>query len=78
MNGRARFDVLVAPVGVGSAIEAQQQAFAMPRKGLKMRNHPVRERPLGHAEMSRTETIMLAAGWSTALVAIFIRLLGIG
>ena len=35
MNGRARFDVLVAPVGVGSAIEAQQQAFAMPRKELK-------------------------------------------
>ena len=79
MNGRARFDVLVAPAREGSAIEAQQQqAFAMPRKELKMRNHPVRARPLGHAEMSRTETIVLAAGWSTALVAIFIRLLGIG
>ena len=34
-----------------------------------MRNHLVRERPLGHAEMTRMETIMLAAGWSTALVA---------
>ena len=35
-----------------------------------MRNHLVRERPLGHAEMTRMETIMLAAGWSTALVAV--------
>jgi hypothetical protein len=34
MNDRARFDVLVAP-RVGSVIEAQQQAFAMPRKELK-------------------------------------------
>ena len=43
-----------------------------------MRNH-VRERPLGHAEMTRTEFIMLAAGWSTALVVPFIiRLTGIG
>jgi hypothetical protein len=33
MNDRARFDVLVARVG--SVIEAQQQAFAMPRKELK-------------------------------------------
>jgi hypothetical protein len=43
-----------------------------------MRNHLVRERPLGRAEMGRTEFIMLAAGWSTALVAVFIRLIGIG
>jgi hypothetical protein len=35
MNDLARFDVLVAPARVGSAIEAQQQAFAMPRKELK-------------------------------------------
>jgi len=34
-----------------------------------MRNHLVRERPLGHAEMTRMET---------ALVAVFIRLIGIG
>ena len=45
---------LVAPARVGSVIEAQQQAFAM----------------LGHAEMTRMETIMLAAGWSTALVLV--------
>ena len=30
------------------------------------------------AEMTRMETIMLAAGWSSALVAAFIRLIGIG
>ena len=34
MNDRARFDVLVCS-RVGSVIEAQQQAFAMPRKELK-------------------------------------------
>lgn len=34
MNDRVRFDVLVVP-RVGSVIEAQQQAFAMPRKELK-------------------------------------------
>jgi hypothetical protein len=34
MNDRARFDVLVAS-RVASVIEAQQQAFAMPRKELK-------------------------------------------
>lgn len=34
MNDRARFDVLIAS-RVGSVIEAQQQAFAMPRKELK-------------------------------------------
>ena len=34
MNDRARFDMLVAS-RVGSVIEAQQQAFATPRKELK-------------------------------------------
>jgi hypothetical protein len=34
MNDRAGFDVLVGP-RVGSVIEAQQQALAMPRKELK-------------------------------------------
>ena len=34
MNDRATFDVLIAP-RVGSVVEAQQQAFAMPRKELK-------------------------------------------
>ena len=46
--------------------------------GRAMRNPLVRERPLGHAEMTRMEFIMLAAGWSTALVAVVIRLIGIG
>ena len=41
-----------------------------------MRNHLVRERPLGHADMM--QFIMIVAGWSTALVAVFIRLIGIG
>jgi hypothetical protein len=31
-----------------------------------MRNH-LHERPLGHAEMTRMEFIMLAAEWSAAL-----------
>ena len=36
MNDRTRFDVLVCPPArVGGVIEAQQQAFAMPRKELK-------------------------------------------
>jgi hypothetical protein len=47
-------------------------------EGAEMPNHLVRERPLGRAEMTRMETIMLAAGWSTALAAVFIRLIGIG
>ena len=41
-----------------------------------MRNDLVRERPLGHAEMTRIEAIMLAAGWSTALLAVLIRCIG--
>ena len=76
MNDRARFDVLVAP-RVGSnrgAAAGARDASA----GAKMRNYLVHERPLGHAEMIRMETIMLAAGWSTALVVVFIRLTGIG
>ena len=76
MNDRARFDVLVAP-RVGSVIEAAA-GVRDASEGAKMRKHLVRERPLGHAEMTRMETIMLAAGWSTALVAVFIRLIGIG
>jgi hypothetical protein len=47
-------------------------------EGAEMRNHLVHERPLGHAKMTRMEFIMLAAGWSAAFVAVFIRLLGIG
>jgi hypothetical protein len=43
-----------------------------------MRSRLDRERPLGYAELTRMETIMLAAGWSTALVADFIRLIRIG
>ncbi|WP_156927608.1 hypothetical protein [Bradyrhizobium sp. Tv2a-2] len=31
-----------------------------------------------YAGMTRMETIMLAAGWNIALVAVFIRLIGIG
>lgn len=63
MNDRARFAV----AGVRNASE-----------GAKMRNHPVRERPLGHAEMTRMETVVLAVAWSTALLAVFIQLTGIG
>ena len=47
-------------------------------EGAEMRNHLVHERPLGHAEMTRMEFIMLEAGWSAAFVAVFIRLIGIG
>jgi len=43
-----------------------------------MRNHLVRKRPLSHAEMTRLAFIMIAAGWSVALVAISNRLIGIG
>jgi hypothetical protein len=46
-------------------------------EGVEMRKHLVREQPLGHAEMTRTEFIMLAAGWSTALMAaLIIRFIG--
>jgi hypothetical protein len=38
-----------------------------------MRNDLIRERPLGHAHMTRFEFIMLAAGWSAALAAALIR-----
>jgi len=43
-----------------------------------MRIHLVRKRPLSHAEMTRLAFIMITAGWSVALVAIFNRLTGIG
>jgi len=43
-----------------------------------MRNHLVRKRRVGHAKMTRLEFIMIAAGPSVALVAVFIRLTGIG
>ena len=33
-----------------------------------------RERPLGHADMTRMEFIVIVAGWSTALVVVLIRL----
>jgi hypothetical protein len=77
MNDRARFDVLVCSRPCGYVIEAAP-GVRDASEGAKMHNHLVRERPLGHAEMTRMETIMLAAGWSTALVAVFIRLIGIG
>ena len=47
-------------------------------EGAKMRNHLVRKRPLSHAEMTRLAFIMIAGGWSLALVAIFNRPTGIG
>ena len=71
MSDRAQFDVRVAPTSRairGSRFEG--------RAGL--RDHHVRERPLGHAEMTRMETVVLAVGWSTALAAVFIRFIGIG
>lgn len=39
---------------------------------------PVPARPPDYAERARLETIVLAAGWSTALAALFVRLVGIG
>ena len=56
-----------APARVGSVIEAQQQAVRDASEGAKMRNHLVRVRPLGHAEMTRMETIMLALGGAPRL-----------
>jgi hypothetical protein len=53
-----------------SSFAMSASLFRDASKGAEMRNHLVRERPLGHAEMTRTEFIMLAAGWSTALVAV--------
>jgi hypothetical protein len=76
MNDRARFDMLEPPVLVRSRGAAAGVRDAS--EGVKMRNHLVRERPLCHAEMTRMETIMLAAGGSTALVAVFIRFIGVG
>ena len=42
----------------------------------EMRNHLVRKRPLGHADMTRFDFIMFVAVCSTALVAVLIRLVG--
>ncbi len=78
MNDRTRFDVLVCSRPCGWRNRGAAAGVRDASEGAKMRNHLVRERPLGHAEMTRMETIMLAAGWSTALVAVFIRLNGIG
>ena len=64
MNDRARFDVLVAP-RAGSVIEVQQRSRCL--DGAKMRNHPVRERLLGHAEMTRMETSCLRLGGAPRL-----------
>jgi hypothetical protein len=41
-----------------------------------MRNHLVRKRPLGHAEMTRFDFILFAAVCSTALVTVLIRFHG--
>ena len=42
----------------------------------EMRNHLVRKRPLGHADMTRFDFIIFVAVCSTALVTILIRLVG--
>jgi len=75
----------VCPQRLSPGVSVHLSSFAMSAslfrdasEGAEMRNHLVRKRPLGHAEMTRMETIMLAAGWSTALVAVLIRLIGIG
>ena len=41
-----------------------------------MRNHLVRKRPLGHAEMTRFDFIMFVAVCGTGLVTVLIRLVG--
>jgi hypothetical protein len=43
-------------------------------EGAEMRNHLVRKRPLGHADMARFDFIMLVAVCGTALVTVLIRL----
>ena len=53
-------------------------AFRDASEGAEMRIHLVCRWPLGHAKMSRLEFILMAAGPSIALVAVFIRLTGIG
>ena len=47
-------------------------------EGAEMRIHLVRKRHLSHSEMTRLAFIMIAGGWSVALVAIFNRLTGTG
>ena len=75
----------VCPKRLSPAVSVHLSSFAMSAslfrdasEGAEIRNHLVHERPLGHAEMTRMEFIMLAAGWSAAFVAVFNRLLGIG
>jgi hypothetical protein len=41
-----------------------------------MRNHLVRKRPLGHAEMTRFDLIMFMAVSGSALGTVLIRLVG--
>ena len=60
-----------------SSFAMSSSVFRDASEGAEMRSHLVRERPLGHAKMSRTEFIVIAAGWSAALVAVFIRFFGI-
>ena len=43
-------------------------------EGAEMRNHPARKRPLGHADVTRFDFIMLVAVCSTAFVTVLIRL----
>jgi hypothetical protein len=42
----------------------------MSRKEAEMRNHMIRKRPLGHAEMTWFDVIMFVAVCSTALVIV--------
>ena len=69
---------IICPQRLSPGVSIHLSSFAMSAslfrdvsQGAEMRNHLVRERPLGHAEMTRMEFIMLAAGWSTAFVAVF-------
>ena len=59
----------ICPQRLSPGVSIHLSSFAMSAslfrdasKGAEMRNHLVRERPLGHAEMTRMETIVLAAG----------------
>jgi hypothetical protein len=71
----------VCPRRLNPAVSIHLSSFAMSSpvfrdasEGAEMHNRLVRY----HAKMSRMEFIMMAAGPSVALVAIFIRLTGIG
>jgi hypothetical protein len=56
-----------------SSFAMSSSLFRDASEGAEMRSHLVRERPLGHADMTRMEFIIIAAGWSTVLVAVLIR-----